>query len=96
MTLANGTVITGTTKGDGTFTTGLIPIGTFTARVSNLGIATQISGNAAAGKSVAEGKLALSLVLLIVIIAAVAGGAAGGVLFLRMRKRGKRPSGPVS
>ena len=96
MILANGTVITGATKGDGTFNAGLIPIGTFTAKVSDLGTSTLIAGNAAAGLPVAEGKLALSLVLLIVIVAVVAGGAAGGVLFLRLRKRGKKPTGPVS
>ena len=96
MTLVNGTVVTGTTKSDGTFTAAMIPIGTFTAKVSSLGSSTQIFGNAASGQSVPEGKLPLSLSSLVAIVLVLAGAVAGGVLFLRLRKRGKKPTGAVS
>ena len=45
-TLVNGTTITGSTDGDGRFVIPMIPVGTFTATISNLGITTKISAEA--------------------------------------------------
>lgn len=89
MTLANGTVVTGATKGDGTFSAGAIPIGTYTAKVTSLGTSVRIVGNAASGQPVAVGTVALSLVSLFVAVAAAAGAGSVGILFLRRRKRAK-------
>ena len=86
MTLANGTTVTGTTKGDGTFSAGMVPLGTFTARVSNLGSSGQIVGDAASGQAVAQGRVALSLVSVFAIVAIIVGAAIGGFLLLRKRK----------
>lgn len=46
MTLANGSVISGTTGGDGTLVAPSIPLGTFTAKVSMLGSSVQVAGDA--------------------------------------------------
>ncbi len=47
VSLANNTVVSVQSRPDGTFEVGLIPLGRFTATVSNLGISTQIAGDAA-------------------------------------------------
>jgi hypothetical protein len=86
MTLANGTILSGTTKGDGTFAVGLVPLGTFTATVTNLGSTAQITGNAASSQPVAQGKVALSLISVGVIVVVVVGAAVAGVFLLRKRK----------
>jgi hypothetical protein len=97
MTLANGTTLTGVTKGDGTFSVGMIPVGTYTAKVTSLGTNVRIAGDAASGQAVAVGKVALSLVSLLVVVgAAAAVGSAGVFLLLRKRKSGKGAPQPVS
>jgi hypothetical protein len=97
MTLANGTTLTGVTKGDGTFSAGRIPVGAYTAKVTSLGTSVRIAGNAASGQGVVVGKVALSLVSLLVVLAAAAAvGSAGVFILLRKRKRGKEAPQQVS
>jgi len=96
MTLANGTVVTGVTKGDGTFSAGTIPVGTYTAKVTSLGTSVRIVGNAASGQPAAVGRVALSLVFLFVVVAAAAGAGSAAFLLVRRRKRAKGASGGVS
>jgi hypothetical protein len=96
MTLANGTVLTGVTKGDGTFSVGTIPLGTYTAKVTSLGTSVRITGDAASGGAVSMGKVALSLVSLVVVLAAAAAVGSTGVFLLRRRKRGKGAAQRVS
>jgi len=96
MTLANGTTLTGVTKGDGTFSAGMVPVGTYTAKVTSLGTSVRIAGNAASGQGVAVGKVALSLVSLLVVVAAAAAVGSAGVFLLRRRKRGKGAAQRVS
>jgi hypothetical protein len=97
VTLANGTTVTGVTKGDGTYSVGMIPVGTYTAKVTSLGTSVRIAGDAASGQAVAVGKVALSLVSLLVVLAAAAAvGSAGVFLLLRKRKRGKAVAPQVS
>ncbi len=88
MSLANGTTVTGTTKGDGTFSVAMIPLGTFSAKVSSLGMSAHIAGDAASGPQVAEGKVPLSVIALFVIVAAAVAAGSSGVLVQR-RRRGK-------
>jgi len=96
MTLANGTIVNGVTKGDGTYSVGMIPVGTYTAKVTSLGTSALIAGDASSGQAVAVGKVALSLVSLLVIVAAAAAVGSAGVFLLRKRKRGKGAARPVS
>lgn len=96
MTLANGTVLTGSTTKDGTFSVGAIPIGTYTAKVTSLGTSVRIMGEAPSGQSTVMGRVALSLVSLLAIVAAAAAAAGAGFLFVRRRKRSKGPRGGVS
>ncbi len=86
MTLANGTILTGTTKGDGTYAVGMVPLGTFTATVSNLGSTVKVVGDSASSQPVAQGKVALSLISVIAIVAIVVGVAVAAVVLLRKRK----------
>ena len=96
MTLVNGTTLTGMTKGDGVFSAGMIPVGTYTAKVSSMGTSAQIIGSANSVHAAAVGTVALSLVTLIFVIAAAAGGGSAGVLLLRKRKRSKGGAEKVS
>lgn len=96
MALANGTTLTGTTSKQGTFSAGLIPVGTYTAKVTSLGTSVQIRGDSASGLSVAVGKVALSLIMVLVIIAVAAAAGSTGFFVYRMRKRAKKPGGKVS
>jgi hypothetical protein len=96
VTLANGTTVTGVTKGEGTFSVGMIPVGTYTAKVTSLGTSVRIAGDAATGQGVAVGRVALSLVSLLVIVAAAAAAGSAGVFLLRKRKRGMGDAGQVS
>jgi hypothetical protein len=82
--------VTGVTKGDGRFSAGAIPLGTYTAKVTSLGTSVRISGDAASGQAVAVGKVALSLVSLLVVLGAAAAIGSASVFFLRRRKRGKK------
>jgi hypothetical protein len=87
MTLANGSVISGSTAGDGTFVAHDIPIGTYTATVSGIGSSAQITGNASkqgvASASVLFGTTSLALIVVIVVVAL------GLVFFLMRRRSGK-------
>ncbi len=96
MTLANGTTVMGTTKPDGTFSVAMVPLGTFTAKVSSLGSSAQVVGDAASSQPVAEGRVILSLTSLFAIVAVAAAAAISGVVFLRLRKRGKGATAQVS
>ncbi len=87
MTLANGTTVTGTTNGDGTFAAGMVPLGAFTAKVSNLGTGAQIVGDASSDQQTAQGKVPLSLVSLIGVVSLVSVAGAGGFLFRRRKKK---------
>jgi hypothetical protein len=52
VTLANNTVVQGQTGGDGSFPLRMIPLGTYQGSVANLGISTQVSGDASSQKAV--------------------------------------------
>jgi len=92
MTLANGTVISGSTGGDGIFGAPAIPLGTFTATVSGIGSSTLVTGDASKQSvtpaSVAFSTNSLSLVVAIIVVATVL-----VVLLLRRRARkgGNKP-----
>ncbi len=88
MTLANGTVLSGSSNGDGVYTALGIPLGTFTASVSGLGSSTQVSGDVSKQSvtpaPILFGTVSLGLVVAIVVVAAVA------AVFL-VRRRSHRP-----
>jgi hypothetical protein len=90
MTLVNGTVLTGTSGGDGSFTVPMVPLGAFTAKVTNMGVATQIVGDASSSQPVAQGRILLSLISLSVLVAVVAGAGVTGVFVLRRKRRVKK------
>jgi len=87
MTLANGTVVSGTTGGDGSFTAAQIPLGTFTVAVSSLGSSAQVRGDASKQNvtpaSVLFGTTSLGIIIAIAVVAIV-----GGVFVLRRRRSG--------
>jgi hypothetical protein len=90
MTLVNGTTLTGTTGGDGSFAVSMVPLGAFTAKVTNMGVSTQVVGDASSSLPVAQGRILLSLVSLSVIISVVAGAGVTGVFLLRRKRRLKK------
>lgn len=73
MTLANGSLISGTTGGDGTFTASDIPLGTFTASVSGLASYARVTGDASkqsvSGVSVLFSTVSLGLLIVLVVAA---------------------------
>jgi hypothetical protein len=87
MTLVNGTTLTGTTNGDGIFAVPMVPLGAFTAKVTNMGVAAQIVGDPSSSQPVAQGRLLLSLVSVSVLAAVVAGAGVTGVIVLRRKRR---------
>ena len=84
MTLANGTVLTGTTNGDGVYSALQIPLGTFTASVSGLASGVQVSGDASkqavTSASVLFGTTSLGVVVALVL------AAIGAVVFILRRR----------
>ena len=90
MTLANGTTISGTTGGDGTFVAPSIPLGTYTATVSGIASSTQVKGDASkqavANASVTFGTTSLGVVAGIVVVVALL-----AVFMLRRRSKGGAP-----
>jgi hypothetical protein len=92
MTLANGTVITGSTGGDGTFVAPAIPLGTFTATVSGIGSSSQVTGDASK-QSIAQASVLLSTTSIGIVVGAIAVVAVLAVFMLRrMSKRGPAKS----
>jgi hypothetical protein len=89
MTLANGTIVTGTTKSDGTFSVAMVPLGAFTAKVSSLGSSAHLVGAPASAQTVEEGRVLFSLISLFAVVAVAAAGITSGVVILRLRKRAK-------
>ena len=89
MTLANGSMVNGTTDSQGVFSVPMVPVGQYTAKVTSLGTSTLIVGSASS-QQVPEGKVVLSIVTLSAIAGMVAVGVAGGVMFVRLRKRRKK------
>lgn len=89
MTLVNGTVVSGTTGGDGTFTASKIPLGTFTASVSSFGSSAQVTGDASKQSvtpaSVLFGTTSLGIVVAVIVVAALA-----AVFMLRRRSGARR------
>jgi hypothetical protein len=90
MTLANGTIITGQTGGDGLFTAANIPLGNFTARVSSLGSDTQVIGDVSS-EAITPVRVFLSttvfaLIAVLVVVAAIS------VVVLRRRRKGRSQS----
>jgi sugar lactone lactonase YvrE len=84
MTLANGSVVSGTTGGDGTFVAPDIPLGTYTASISGIGSSTQVTGDASkqgvATASVLFGTISIGVIVAIVIVAV-------GLAVFMMRRR---------
>lgn len=93
MTLANGTVLSGSTNGEGNFVAPSIPLGTFTASVSSYGSSSEVTGDASKQSvtpaSVLFGTITVGAVVVIVVISAVA-----AVFLLRRRSSGRVSSGP--
>jgi hypothetical protein len=87
MTLVNGTTLTGTTNGDGIFAVPMVPLGAFTAKVTNMGVAAQVVGDPSSSQPVAQGRLLLSLVSVSVLAAVVAGAGVTGVIVIRRKNR---------
>src|SRR5204863_412809 len=87
MTLVNGTTLNGTTSGDGTYSVGMVPLGAFTAKATNMGVSTQVAGDASSPHPVAQGRVVISLISLVVLVAVVAGAGATGVFVLRRKRR---------
>ena len=89
MTLANGTTISGTTGGDGTFTVPSIPLGTYSASVTSIGSSAQFTGDASKQAvtlaSVLFSTISLGLIVAVVVIAI------GAALFLLRRRPRARP-----
>jgi hypothetical protein len=87
MTVANGTVLSGSTGGDGIFVAPAIPLGTFTASISGIGSSTQVTGDASrhnlASTSVLFGTTSLGLVAIVIVVAGIA------AFMLRRMSRGK-------
>ncbi len=87
MSLANGTTINGVTKSNGIFSVAMIPLGTYSAKVTSLGSTAHIDGDAASGATIPVGRVALSIISLFVMVAAVAGAGSASILVLmRMRR----------
>jgi len=86
LTLANGTVISGTTGSGGEFAVTRVPLGTFTATASNLGSTARVEGDASVHALTTTSVLfsTVSLSLTLVLVAAAVGAA---VFLLRRRKR---------
>ena len=86
MTLANGTVLAGATDGNGAFVASDIPLGTFTAKVTNLGMSTKVAGDASKGVVIrTKVLLSMALVALAAVLATVI-----VVSALAIRRRSKR------
>jgi heme/copper-type cytochrome/quinol oxidase subunit 2 len=92
MTLANGSVLSGSTGSKGTFTAPDIPLGTYTATISGIGFSGQVSGDASK-HSVANASLLFSTTSLgvtVVIVVIVVGIA----VFLARRRSPARAEAP--
>jgi hypothetical protein len=82
--LANGTIITKSTGGNGRLTIPMIPLGPFAATVTSFGLATRVVGDASTG-AVAQVRVVLSYATLGSFLGLVAILAVGGYLFRRRR-----------
>ena len=91
MTLANGSVISGTTIGDGTFTASEIPLGTYTASVSGLASSAQVTGDASEQAVKSVGVL-FSTVSLVLIVCLIVGALAVSLFLVRKRRIATSPS----
>ncbi|MDV3244728.1 MAG: hypothetical protein LYZ66_06110 [Nitrososphaerales archaeon] len=89
MTLANGTVLSGSTDGDGNFVARSIPLGRFSASVSSYGSSSQVTGDASkqtvTSASVLFGTTSVGAVVGLVFAAAVA-----AMFTLRRRSSGRK------
>ncbi|GEM_PF-4005726 len=86
ITLANGTNIHASSAGDGIILVKEIPLGTYRATISYLGLSTTLSGDAStAGSVVAHLPLGWSVILLLVVVIVL-----GVAVFLFVRRRGLR------
>ena len=97
MSLANGTIVTGTTNANGIFVASDIPLGTFTAKVTSFGLATQISGDASkAATTQAEVILSTTTVALIAVLAAAVIGISAFAIRRRPQKRSRPAKGAAT
>lgn len=94
MTLANGTTVAGTTDSRGVFDAGLVPLGTYTARVSSLGLGARVAVGPGGAGAAQEGRVPFGLTSLFIVVAVAAGAATGGFLGIRYARR--RGPGKVS
>jgi phosphatidate phosphatase APP1 len=83
-TLVNGTTIVGGTSSDGMFIIPMIPVGTFTATISNLGITTEINANATT-QSIIQAQVPLSYPTIEIVVAEIAIVAILAILSRRKR-----------
>jgi hypothetical protein len=84
LLLANGTRIERNTGSDGKVSIPLIPAGTFNGTITNLGVSSQVHGDAST-QAVSEGKVAMSILLLGIVGGIVVIAVAG--VFLGVRRR---------
>ncbi len=90
MTLANGSLISGTTLGDGTFSAREIPLGTFKASVMGLASSSQVTGDASKQPVSNVGVFFSTTSLALLIVLAVA-AVAMSAFMLRRRKHAPGP-----
>lgn len=93
LRLANGTTISGTTGGDGTYTANQIPLGTFSGSVQSLAFGSQVSGDASS-QSVVNASVALGTTSLIEVVVVVTGLLGTAVFLFRRRKHLATPPPP--
>ncbi len=84
LLLANGTRIERNTGSDGKVSIPLIPAGTFNGTITNLGVSSQVHGDAST-QAASEGKVAMSILLLGIVGGIVVIAVAG--VFLGVRRR---------
>jgi hypothetical protein len=89
---ANGTTVTRTTNSSGVVGFGLIPIGTYGATISNLGVSASVSADASiGGEATATVDASFSVVGIVILVVVVMVVSA----FL-VRRRGRSKPGPLS
>ncbi len=87
MTLANGTVVNGTTDSMGAFDAGLVPLGTYTATVSSLGLGAHVAAATSGGGSALEARVPFSVASLFTVVVLAVGATTGAFLGLRWSRR---------
>jgi hypothetical protein len=90
---ANGTTVTRATNSSGVVGFGLIPIGTYEATISNLGVSTSTSGDASIrSEAIATVDVSVPVVGIIIIIVLIVAALGASAFLVRRRGRRARPA----